>query len=109
MTEHRYSCEEVIRRLDLYLDRELGHAELRRVAAHVASCAACARKTRHERRLIDLLRVRLRRVDVPPDLARRVTRLLAAGGTRPFRMARSDGARRPPLQGPTDPDDSTRR
>ena len=74
----RYTCEDVFRRLDDYVDRELGTAEMQRVREHLAVCAACAREHAFEAALLATVRDRLRRIDVPASLRARVTRLLAA-------------------------------
>lgn len=64
----RYSCVEVLRRLDDYVDRALTGAEIRRVEEHLAECLACASAARFERSLLDGIRVRLRRIAVPDQL-----------------------------------------
>ena len=37
----RYTCEEALRRLEEFLDRELTAEEMQRVQAHLDTCAAC--------------------------------------------------------------------
>ena len=64
----RYTCDEVLRRLDDYVDRALSEDEIRRVDIHLAECLACATATRFERALIDGIRLRLRRIAVPAEL-----------------------------------------
>jgi anti-sigma factor (TIGR02949 family) len=64
----RYGCDEVLRRLDDYLDRALTGEEIRRVEHHLADCVACASAARFERGLIDGIRIRLRRIALPAEL-----------------------------------------
>jgi anti-sigma factor (TIGR02949 family) len=64
----RLSCDETLRRLDDYLDRALGPAELTMVAAHLADCVPCAAAARFEATVIDAIRERLRRLAAPPGL-----------------------------------------
>lgn len=71
-----YACEDALRRLDDYLDRQLPADEARRVEAHLAVCAACASKYRFERRFVAELRRKLRRFDIPSELADRIHRRL---------------------------------
>ena len=72
------TCEETFRRLDDYVDRALPAEERRRVEAHLADCVVCAREYRFEQSVIDHLRGALRRLDVPPDLFRKVAAQLDA-------------------------------
>lgn len=69
---HRISCSEMVLRLDDYLDRALGPADLELVEEHLLECAKCAEKFRFETSLIDGLRDRLSRIALPEQLARRI-------------------------------------
>jgi anti-sigma factor (TIGR02949 family) len=87
MTQHfdRYTCEEMLRRLDDYLDRELTPDEIRRVEQHLETCDACVREFGFEASVIHAVRVKLRQVEVPETLLDRVAMSLArerAGGDR---------------------------
>lgn len=64
----RYSCQEIRRRLDAYVDGELADAEARAVEEHLAACERCAEQLAFERALLDGLKRRLRDADVPPGL-----------------------------------------
>ena len=79
MTQHfdRYTCEEMLRRLDDYLDRELTPDEIRRAEEHLETCEACAREFGFEANVIRAVRVKLRQVDVPETLLDRVAMSLA--------------------------------
>jgi anti-sigma factor (TIGR02949 family) len=77
----RYSCEEVFRRMDEYLDRELSPHEVPRVRAHLETCAACASEYAFEENVLLTVRAKLRRVVVPLDLRDRVERALHAART----------------------------
>jgi anti-sigma factor (TIGR02949 family) len=77
----RYSCEEVFRRMDEYIDRELAPNEITRVRAHLETCAACASEYAFEEDLLIAVRAKLRRVSMPPELQTRIERALREGKT----------------------------
>ncbi|MDQ3995994.1 MAG: zf-HC2 domain-containing protein [Gemmatimonadota bacterium] len=79
MTQHfdRYTCEEMLRRLDDYLDRELTPDEMRRAEEHLETCEACVREFGFEANVIRAVRAKLRQVDVPETLLDRVAMSLA--------------------------------
>jgi anti-sigma factor (TIGR02949 family) len=86
MTQHfdRYTCEEMLRRLDDYLDRELSPDETRRVEEHLKECEACIREFGFEASVVRAVREKLRDVEVPESLLDRVALSLArerANGT----------------------------
>jgi anti-sigma factor (TIGR02949 family) len=68
----RYTCDEALRRLDDYVDRELGEAELRLVREHLETCAACSAHFTLEAGALQQLKDKLRRIAVPPDLMTRI-------------------------------------
>jgi anti-sigma factor (TIGR02949 family) len=68
----RYTCEQVFRRLDDYVDRELTAEETKRVEQHLATCAQCASEARFERGLVDGLKAKMRQIDVPDSLVARI-------------------------------------
>lgn len=72
----RYTCEEVFRRLDDYLDRELTPEETRRVREHLETCAACAAEYAFEAGILIRVREKLQRIEAPRDLVDKVSRLL---------------------------------
>jgi anti-sigma factor (TIGR02949 family) len=77
----RYTCEDVFRRLDDYLDRELSADEIRLVEEHLKVCAMCAREHAFEEGVIRHVRAKLQRLAVPPDLLQRIsTSLVGARG-----------------------------
>ncbi len=78
MTElDRLTCEEVFKRLDDYLDRELSAEEMRMVREHLDSCAACAAEHRFEHQILQTVKDKLRRLSAPPDLVARVRGAIA--------------------------------
>ncbi len=77
-TTDRYTCEDVLRRLDDYVDRELSAAEMQRVREHLESCALCVSECAFEVSLLEELRPKLRRIAAPPELIDRVSRALTA-------------------------------
>jgi anti-sigma factor (TIGR02949 family) len=80
MTQHfdRYTCEEMLRRLDDYLDRELSADEICRVEEHLETCEACAREFGFEASVINVVRAKLRQVEMPDTLVDRVATSLAS-------------------------------
>lgn len=66
--DDRYSCDQVLRRLDDFVDRALGPEELRRVEEHLTDCVMCAEAARFEATLIAGIRSRLQRIAVPSSL-----------------------------------------
>ena len=73
------ACAETFARLDDYLDRELAPGELDEVASHLETCAVCAGEFEIERRLLEDLREKLRRVRAPADLMAKVSARLREG------------------------------
>jgi anti-sigma factor (TIGR02949 family) len=73
----RFTCEEVFRRLDDFVDRELTAEETRRVEEHLETCEACASEYAFEVSLIRSVREKLRHIDVPESLLERVSTTLA--------------------------------
>jgi RNA polymerase sigma-70 factor (ECF subfamily) len=71
-------CAMAFSQIDEYVDRELTAAEMAAVKAHLELCALCSTEFAYEAKLIDGIREKLRRIDVPQDfrshLARRLTR-----------------------------------
>lgn len=72
----RYTCEEALRRLEDFLDRELAPEEMQRVQAHLDTCAACTSQYQFEARLLDGLRDKIRRISLPDEVRDRITRRL---------------------------------
>jgi anti-sigma factor (TIGR02949 family) len=73
----RYTCEEVFRRFDDYLDRELTPEEIQLVEEHMAICERCAREYRFEESVLRNVRAKLHRLSAPPDLLGRISRALS--------------------------------
>ena len=77
MTEHeRFTCEDVFRRLDDFLDRELSEPELELVRRHLDTCEQCAREHRFESGVIGSVREKLSQLRAPEPLTQRISRLL---------------------------------
>ncbi len=72
------TCEQVFRKLNDYLDRELEEVEMQQVAAHLETCAQCASEHAFEATILSTLKDKLRRVTVPPTLLEKVQRILSA-------------------------------
>lgn len=71
-----FTCEDVFRRLDDYLDRELSAEEMDRVTEHLETCAQCAQEQRFEARVIDTIKGKLRQLKAPDLLLKRVAKVL---------------------------------
>jgi len=74
------TCDEVLGRLDDYLDRNLSHAEVGRVHEHLEECLSCLQRYRFERSLLEGIRSRLRRISLPPHLLASIKLRLDAAG-----------------------------
>ncbi len=72
----RYTCEEVFRRLDDYVDRELGSEEMTQMQRHLETCVVCAREYSFEMSLVRQVRDKLQRVSAPPNLLGRISAAL---------------------------------
>ena len=77
-TIDRYTCEEVVRRLDDYVDRELSPREMQLMRAHIETCAACAHEHAFAVATLRTLKAKLRRIEVPRDLMAHLALRLAA-------------------------------
>jgi anti-sigma factor (TIGR02949 family) len=75
----RFRCEEVFRRMDEYLDRELAPDESALVREHLETCAACASEYAFEENVLLTVKAKLRRVAIPPELRARIERSLSRG------------------------------
>jgi hypothetical protein len=73
---HRISCTDMVLRLDDFVDRTLGPEDLELVEEHLLECVACAEKFRFETSLIDGLRDRLHRIEVPEHLLQTIRQRL---------------------------------
>ena len=76
-TVDRYTCEEVVRRLNDYLDRELSAAEMAMMKEHLDTCAQCASEHAFEASVLEELKRKLRRIDLPQSLVDKVDAILA--------------------------------
>lgn len=76
---NRLTCEEVFARLDDFLDRELSPEEMRLVEEHIETCAACASEHRFERQVVDSVRDKLQRIELPAALRQSILARLASG------------------------------
>ncbi len=74
----RYTCEEVFRRLNDFLDRELTPAETTLVEEHLKTCAQCASEHAFEQTVLEEIKEKLRRISAPPSLLSKVRTILDA-------------------------------
>jgi mycothiol system anti-sigma-R factor len=80
---NRLTCEEVFVRLDDFLDRELTQEEMRLVQEHLETCAACASEHRFERQVVESVRAKLQRIELPEALRQRIVSRLSQGPLAP--------------------------
>ena len=75
MSEHldRMTCESAFRRLDDFLDRQLGADDMRLVEEHLHICEACAREFAFEASVLSGVRQKLQAIAMPQDLLARIT------------------------------------
>jgi anti-sigma factor (TIGR02949 family) len=76
--QDRLICDQVLSRLDEFLDRALAPAEQAAVERHLEECLHCGRALQFEATILDGLRDRLRRIQVPPGLLEAVRSRLQA-------------------------------
>jgi anti-sigma factor (TIGR02949 family) len=83
----RVTCEEAFRRLDDFMDRELGAEEMQLIHEHLAICAQCTREFNFEISVVNGVRNKVSRISAPPGL---LARILAGlnGPDRPDELAR---------------------
>lgn len=72
----RIDCEEALRRLAAYLDRELEAGESAEVERHLERCRSCFSRAEFERRLKERIRRDLGLTAVPPAFEERMRSLL---------------------------------
>jgi anti-sigma factor (TIGR02949 family) len=72
----RFTCEEVFRRLDDYVDRELTEDEMRMVREHLETCAHCASEYQFEANFLRDVRSKVQRIACPPDLMSKISKAL---------------------------------
>lgn len=79
----RLTCEELFRRLDDYLDRELNADENAMVREHLETCAQCAAEYAFESSVLENVREKLRHIAAPADLMAKISgRIAKAEGRR---------------------------
>lgn len=84
----RFTCEDVFRKLDDFVDREIVEEEARLVSEHLETCAVCLGMYRFEDGVLKHLREKIRRIPAPPDLLQNISRLIEDEG----KSGKSDGS-----------------
>lgn len=67
------TCEEVFRRLDDYLDRELSDQEIQRLEEHLNVCEACLKEYEFEKAVLHNVKSKVRTLQVPSGLMSRIS------------------------------------
>jgi anti-sigma factor (TIGR02949 family) len=75
MTTPTMTCEDAIRLIATYIDRELNEVDATQIRAHIDHCKSCYSRVEFEQKLKDQL-TRLRSVPVSTELGDRVRVLL---------------------------------
>jgi hypothetical protein len=75
------NCDEVFRRLDDWLDRELSADETLLVQDHLVVCAMCAEEYGFQQSMLHNMKQKLRRIEVSPDLLSRISAQLERHAT----------------------------
>ena len=73
-----YSCEEAFHKLDDYIGRALTDEEVAMIEQHLEGCVGCAGEYRFESSLIEGIREKLKKIDLPPDLMKRISARIRA-------------------------------
>jgi anti-sigma factor (TIGR02949 family) len=74
----RMTCEELFRRLDDYLDRELEEPEIELIREHLETCATCVNVFSFEESVLRNVRQKVERIAAPSDLRGRISRAIKA-------------------------------
>jgi len=72
----RFNCEQVFKRLDDYLDRELNTEETELIKEHLEICQWCADTYEFQAEVLVSVRERVQRVAAPPQLRDRIAAAL---------------------------------
>lgn len=67
-----FDCRQAFSRLDDFVDRELTAEEMEQVKEHLELCQTCAMEFKFESELLDAVKEKVRRVDLPPNLIEEV-------------------------------------
>ncbi len=72
-------CEEVLRRVERYLDGELERMEAVALEVHVRGCSPCLDRVEFRTALREIVRRKCSTAEVPGDLTQRIRRTLRGG------------------------------
>ena len=75
MTKREIDCEQALKQVFEYVDRELGETEHEAMHRHLQTCKSCFSRVEFERRLKDKLAA-LREEKATPEMSERVKGLL---------------------------------
>ena len=71
-------CDEVLREIELYLDRELGPAEYAEIERHLTGCGTCLQRKEFRVSLRELVAKKCGPDPAPEELLERIKHLLAS-------------------------------
>ncbi|MDQ7818955.1 MAG: mycothiol system anti-sigma-R factor [Armatimonadota bacterium] len=69
-------CEQVLQMVWQYLDGEVDEARYLEIRSHIQACSGCGPRYEFQRRLRELIERKCREGPAPPELKRRLFRLL---------------------------------
>lgn len=69
----RYTCEDLFRLLDDYVDQRLTPEQSELVLQHLGICSVCAAEYQFERAVLDGVRERIRKIEFPEGLLEKIT------------------------------------
>lgn len=73
-------CGEILRELELFVDRELDSSRYEEIEAHIGRCGPCLGRAEFRRRLREIIASKCGREAVPQALADRIREMLASSG-----------------------------
>lgn len=82
------NCQNCVRALNTYIDRELSDEDIVQVRQHLEDCGGCLHLYQFEESLRRLVRVRCREQGAPETLRARITMTFAVERTRPISSRR---------------------
>lgn len=69
----RYTCEDLFRLLDDYLDDRLSPDQVEHVLEHLALCAVCTAEYQFEGAVLEQVRQKIAKIELPEGLLGRIT------------------------------------
>jgi len=71
-------CQEVLQRIELYLDGELGDEHCMGIEIHLSGCGSCMHRLEFRREVRSLIRRKCGQEAVPPEVVERIRRAIGS-------------------------------